>query len=581
MPTRVSDLDLSANGGLGVPYNYDMAQKAKVLAERFSRGEEVTDAEVDEVRPWAELAAVLSSKQLDDPITYGYRTSGLERIAKYWHEADTIVILGGNRAGKTDILATLAMFFGLEIPEAKISFWQENDKPEVSVKIGQQKIWDKMPMVYRGVEVKALDRKKGRNYSIDFKQGSGFVGNSCILPPIWPMQENGSEIMFRSYSSFRNSPQVSEGYNSDLEIYDEEPPFDLFKKGSRPIADRKGKRIWGCTLVGGYGELAGFVLDGAETIEKKYSEWLGCDVPLVQKSKTLERCYIFYLPTEENPFVDFKTVKVGLSGLSLEEKKVRAYGVPTKRAMCRFPRYSDNINVLTRAQMDIELNGAIGADGKRKPKPITRYMCVDPAGKKPFAMIWYAVDKSGNMYVYREWPDAISFGLWAEPGGDGGNKHKGKAGPAQKVIGFGFKEYVNLIKKLEGDEIITMRYIDPRGNKTSLDDSGQITVVEKMAEHGMFFWLAQGENDIDPGLQRINDFLAYNPDEPISATNKPRLYISETCVNLIDCIKNYTGLGGYEEHYKDFIDLLRYAVSSNPVYFDGRMKISKNGYRKL
>jgi hypothetical protein len=487
----------------------------------------------------------------------------MERIMKYWDVARVIVIFGGNRAGKTDILCRIALKIAAEKPEADVSYWQENDKPEVSVKIGQQKIFDLLPSIYKGHEIKALKKKKGDNYSIDFKQQSGFSNNACILPPMHKLQKNGSSITFKSYSSFANSPQVSEGYNSDAEIYDEEPPFELFKRGSRPITDRGGKRIWGCTLVKGYGELAGFVLDGAETLESQYFEYAGKEIPLVQKSKRVDGCYIFYLPTEENPFIDFEDVKANLSGLSDEERLVRAYGVPTKRTGGLFPLFSENIHVVK--------------DSEIPKEGITRYMMLDPAGKKPFAAIWYAVDKKNRVWIYREWPDRKSFGPWCEPGGDG-LRSKGKKGPAMKIPGLGCEGYVALFKKLEGEEAIAMRYMDPRGNKTRQGEMGEVTQQNDLEKAGMYFFMAGGENDIDPGIQRINDFLSYNPDEAISAANQPKLYIAESCGNTIYSMKNHTGEGGYEEYTKDFVDLVRYAVSSNPMFFDAKMGVRKNGY---
>ena len=72
-------------------------------------------------------------------------------------------------------------------------------------------------------------------------------------------------------------------------------------------------------------------------------------------------------------------------------------------------------------------------------------MAIDPAGSKNWAMLWVAIDAAGTLCVYNEWPD---YDDWALPG----NTAEGKPGPAQKGSKRGIKDYVELIKGIEGDE---------------------------------------------------------------------------------------------------------------------------------
>jgi len=62
----------------------------------------------------------------------------------------------------------------------------------------------------------------------------------------------------------------------------------------------------------------------------------------------------------------------------------------------------------------------------------------------------------GTYWVYREWP-GVDVGDWAEWRGG-----KWVAGDGAKGQGYGIKDYVELIRDLEGDEEIMERLIDPR-----------------------------------------------------------------------------------------------------------------------
>jgi len=73
---------------------------------------------------------------------------------------------------------------------------------------------------------------------------------------------------------------------------------------------------------------------------------------------------------------------------------------------------------------------------------VTRYQGIDPGGSKNWVLVWVAVDKNDDWWAFAEWPD---FDEWAIPG----NNVEGKAGPAQKSLGYGIKDYVELIREVE------------------------------------------------------------------------------------------------------------------------------------
>jgi hypothetical protein len=168
------------------------------------------------------------------------------------------------------------------------------------------------------------------------------------------------------------------------------------------------------------------------------------------------------------------------------------------------------------------------------------------------------------MYVYREFPDS-SDGEWALPSAE----PDGKAGTAQRNgAGRSLAEYKALILDLEKGEEIWERYIDPRaGGSKAITEDGGTTLIEMLddGEVPMHFQPAAGIR-IEQGVALINDGFSYDMNQEINPLNKPKLYISESCQNLIYCLKEWTGQDGEKGATKDPIDCLRYLMTMSPQY---------------
>lgn len=561
LDSPLSNIDFSY-GKFGIPWNYEMTK----LAREIKAGKkDVAHEDMVKLKDWTELQIGLAALQNADQITYGWRPSSWDPIFKYWNKARIFFVFGGNGSGKTTLGARITNYVALQIPECETFVFHENET--LSVDIGQKYIQQTLPIEYMNVAVRDSAKMKGINFSVDYKQKSGFSSSVCIIPPLHPYQNRGSEINFRTYQQYLNSSQSVEGIKPNFIWCDEEPIHALFKTLLLRLSDKKAKIMITCTPINGHSTLVQEVIDGAETIETYKSEWLGIDVPLVQKSKKYDDCYLFYLPTELNPYVDFDVQKSILSGYTMTEKKTRAYGMPAPSGIGQFPKFSPTVHVIE--------------PDKVPDEEVSIYHSVDPAGDKNWVMIWYKVDKAGDVYVYREWPDLANYGLWALPSSDRAtNRFKGSAGPAQKNLGFGYEAWAQLIKDLENGEPVDERIIDSRfANKTVTRSDGTTDTIEAMAEHGIYFYPSRGDNNIRPGLQLINSYLDYKTELPVNKDNKPRLFISKDCGNLIDCMRNYSAKGGPDENYKDFIDVLRYGLQNEPVYLHSwKQRKSTAGY---
>jgi hypothetical protein len=78
--------------------------------------------------------------------------------------------------------------------------------------------------------------------------------------------------------------------------------------------------------------------------------------------------------------------------------------------------------------------------------------------------------------------------------------------------------------------------------------------------------------DIEDGIQALQSKMAYNRKMPIDGVNRPHLYVSNRCQNIIQAFQEYTAEGGPDEAHKDPVDCARYAA------IDGIQFVKENKY---
>lgn len=78
-------------------------------------------------------------------------------------------------------------------------------------------------------------------------------------------------------------------------------------------------------------------------------------------------------------------------------------------------------------------------------------------------------------------------------------------------------------------------------------------------------------DDLEFGEARVRELLAFDATRPTDDLNRPKLYITEACPNIIAALSFYTAQtnadgdvveGKREETYKDFADVVRYMAVS-------------------
>jgi hypothetical protein len=250
-------------------------------------------------------------------------------------------------------------------------------------------------------------------------------------------------------------------------------------------------------------------------------------VPFLQESKN-RNAGIIYFHSRDNPFGGYERIAEDLKNRPEDEILCRAYGVPTKSKSTQFPNFSVEVNVVKHESIPT--------------KGLTRYMILDPAGRKNWFMAWIGVDEAGTFWVYREWPD-VNVGDWAK-------WHGGKwiGGEGSKGLGYGIKDYVELIGNLEEDEEIFERLIDPRlGAAKYQTQNGASSIIEDLADAGLTFVPAPGL-DIEDGLQALQTKMAYNRRVPMDSVNRPHFYISDRCQNSLPHYRSIRRMVGRMRH---------------------------------
>jgi hypothetical protein len=457
--------------------------------------------------------------------------------------------LGGNRAGKSERAAKRIVELMIEKDFAKV--WCLQSTEASSIENQQGLIYKYLPPEYRSETGKL---RQGTTTKINYSVSGGFTENKLVLP-------NGSMCVFKFYSMDVKSV---EGAELDCAWADELVTPDWLEALRYRLLTRNGLLHVTFTPVAGYTPTVASILNGAVTTEEAAGELLpkvtgdGCEmVPLIQQPLA-RNASIIYFHTQENPFGNYPSLKVVLEGKNRETILCRAYGVATRSRVSRFPRFRDDVHVV---------------DANRVPTEGTNFQIVDPCSGRNWFMIWVRVDIRGRLTVYREWPPVDRYitgvgvvGPWAVPSA---NKSDGDPGDAQKTFGWGLQEYKEEIERLEVGEVITERFMDSRyANSATLAKTGTTTLLEECSEIGMEFLATSGEQ-IDEGVDLINNLLAYDPDKPIGPDNEPRLYVSRDCVNVIYALKEWTGADGRKGALKDIVDVLRYAVLADLQYLEG------------
>jgi len=232
-----------------------------------------------------------------------------------------------------------------------------------------------------------------------------------------------------------------------------------------------------------------------------------------------------------------------------------------------------------------------------------------------------------------EWPVLRhGYGEWAVPSkrlsADGKRGMDGDRGPAQRAMGFGPVQYRRMwldveavteleapadphrrkiweeavrglkeagptaiaeaLRRVDARELVVERFSDPRplGTGTRQTD-GTLTLQEQHLIPGvedgrpvppLLVKPARSGASRDAGAQELNGLLAWDRTKALARPyNAPRLYVAESCENVIWALGNWTGEEGDAGACDDPIACLRYMASTELHYRDPDRPMSRGG----
>lgn len=503
----------------------------------------------------------------EDPLRYGFDLDGWSRMRESLEKYDEVLVLGGNRSGKTTGCAKMVMEAVTNSRDGHIVCFSQNE--DTSIKVQQSAIWEMMPKEFK-------KKTKGIEGYINFSMQNGFTAKSFIFP------DTRTRVDFKTYTQFSNNATILEGFEfgfKNPESLNVGAWLDEYLGDSALVntlrfrlATRNSKMVIGFTPIHGYTPFVADYLKGAETLKTKNAELLkNKPLPVIQHSPQ-RNAGVVYLHSDENPFGGYDRIKKDLMNSPEDQILCRAYGYPVRSMTSLIPLFSTNVNVLG----DEPNKYGMKFPDITNPNNYTIYQVVDPAGARNFVALWAAVSRDGRVYIKREWPDRDSYGEWATFGDP-----KWKYGPAARKIGYDVAGYAELFKEIEREEGIypferigDSRYF-ARENENNED------LFHSFADKGMYFVPSSGKQERD-GIIALDEWFDYNPDGTIDYANMPRCYIHQSCGNLIDSLINYNSEGKNDEALKDFFDLIRYLRMANdgsgPDFVSGdSLKVTKVG----
>lgn len=553
-----------------------------------------------------------------------------------WKDADAmlrrfkfIYVAGGKRASKSEWAAKRFVASALKFPRGVL--WAFQDNLTTSIATQQKLIWKFLP-----TRIKALNGKQDRRkvYNVNYSIKNGFADGVLVLP-------NRTAIHFLTYNSevkdyqgwqigAPEEPGAADAYQAtrrmtdaekmcyDLVLAempvvnlgfwaDEDMPLPWMETCEFRATTRNACGIWTFSTTAGITTTIKSVVGTAKTIESRPAELLpdrqnvpGLPVghmPYRQECARPQWGAIYFF-SEFNVFgQNYQNVKALCEGKPSFFIQENAYGHSRDVMNKVFPLFGE-WNVIKRSAL---------------PRLMTSYMLTDPGdASRNWASIWVGVDPRGAHYIYRDWPDAQTFGEWAVPSPDP-RQPDGQRGPAQRSLGFGVAQLAEAWRMIErarelagrlpantggspvppktvsgivratptkplltpvearAPEIIFERYIDPRAaSNPHIEEHGGTNLYQKFAElpEPMLFTPWSGvEKAI--GYAHVNSLLYWNQEEPLCwPTNAPKLYVCEDCQQVIWMFSNFTGLGGDKAGSKDFADLIRGMALADLQYYE-------------
>lgn len=225
--------------------------------------------------------------------------------------------------------------------------------------------------------------------------------------------------------------------------------------------------------------------------------------------------------------------------------QMTAFYTPEEKEARQKGRPSHNVG---RIYSEFDLIDPLVVDDFLINNDYTIVQVVDPHDAIPFAIIWAALDKTGQIWIFDESPDEDLDKI--------------------KSTNMTYPLYKTLMLNKEGRVKPDHRIIDPFFGNKRFGNTGK-TPKEEFSDLG-FDFIDGDTSGLDIGHNRVREFLKYDRLKPISSLNHPRLHIMKKCRNTWRSMYNYKrklptsgeqkDKSIIEETYKHHCDCVRHLI---------------------
>jgi PBSX family phage terminase large subunit len=311
-----------------------------------------------------------------------------------------------------------------------------------------------------------------------------------------------STIGFKSCEQGRGKFQ---GSSQDWIWFDEEPPKDIYDECRMRIIDVRGQ-IWGTMTP-----LMGLT-------------WVYDEI-YIKDTETDPNVWWMAMSWDDNPFLSKAEIKELEKSMTAEERQMRQHGNFVALTGRVYKEFNPSIHVIE--PFDV-------------PHEWYCNMSIDPGLEHPLACLWFAVDEDKNIYVIQEHYNNGESVEW----------HSDSIKQKCKVLEW---------------------YPDSKGYYRTLIDSAatarvlsaQKSVVQLFYEHKILCNPKVNKEKF-VGISRVKWYL--QPRLQLDGEMRPKLFIFNTCRNLINEFNKYVYKEGSDEPIKEndhALDALRYFIMSN------------------
>ncbi len=318
-----------------------------------------------------------------------------------------------------------------------------------------------------------------------------------------------------------------EGWQGNWVWCDEPPPRDKWIATMRGLIKNSGRCWFTCTPLD--------------------EPWMYDEIYLNPE------CYSDSMDIDENAYLSKKQIDIFASFLNEDEKEARLHG--------KFMHMSG----LTHKEFDVAIHvkDALPEDSRNWP----RWQIVDPHTRKPFAVIYGAVDPLGRKWIYDEWPHDKFHTM--------------------RNSAYTPTDYKHLFRDIEDGCNIYRRIMDGRFCKQPMGAGGDslLEIFDDLGIHYEPSYITHTLGTTDPGYLKVKDALRVS-----LITNEPDLFVLRKCSNVIYAFQHNTwenyrddtkGIRETQSQFaKDFLDVIRYWLMDDPAYFVDQGIVNIHGRSK-